>query len=153
MVETNPTIQFFVIVPAENAEVYRCEIPIKNDVTNYTQFITNSYRMTVHGLLEYEGKSFVHVLVVGNGMALIESVAELTGIENPFSVANYKATNEILSQILEATFCPRFEDIYFYHPELEGTEMIDGGEGELREKDIIIKSTWSGNPLDYDVFE
>ena len=54
-----PTIQFFVIVPAENAEEYKCEIPIKGDVTNYTQFISNSYQMLVHGLLEYEGKSLL----------------------------------------------------------------------------------------------
>ncbi len=150
-------IQFFLILPANAAKDYRCEIPIKNDVSFYTMFPQDSYIMPVHGLKTYQNKSFAHILYNDIDNGLIQAVTENTGIINPFSIVNYKATNTKLSTLVDAIICPRFEDIFFYYPEMEGTEAImsqdENGDPVNTERAIIQKSVWSGNPLDYSIFE
>lgn len=146
-------IQFFIILPSTNTIDWKCEIPIKDDVSFYTIFPQQAYRMNIHGKKVYQNKSIIHVLFNDKNDELINEVAEFTGFEYPFSVENYQETNTILSEYIDAIFCPRFEDIFSYYPELKGTESVDDGEDGFIKRDIIQTGIWSGNPIDHSIFE
>jgi len=149
-------IQFFAIIPSGNVGEWKCDIPIKDDASFYTFFPSNVKVMSVFGKKEYQDKSFVHILL-NDKDNLIETVSELTEFNHPFSLENYQQSNEILSTFINTIFCPRFEDIFHYYPELEGTETItsqdEAGNEITTERPIIQTSQWSGNPLDYSIFE
>ena len=139
--------QFFMIIPQDDANGWKCKLPIKK-YSDYcfTRFTQHVYKMTVHGIKTYDNKSFVHVLAKLD--SFIDSLTFETGIEFPFSLENIKNTNKIMEKYIGVVFCPRFEDIFNHYPELEGTELIDDVE-----RNIIQQAIWSGNPLNYSIFE